>query len=266
MGSPTGKQLLQRDASLLICAQLGASIVLSSDTESHYSVTRRNLDGLSTKTKADLRATIERISAHVKRLRQKHGIVGTDRELAEIARNCLLNPEGAWFIPLEYVERIWPRFSIELRKRELFLPRHARIELGVGRRSTSPHGPSWSTPEAILYSELGALANLLVRDFEEVTWNDRERHRAHKALTRSVIATAAYFVEAYLNGIAADHLLTQGTALDEDSRLCMQGRDPKKPARLLSTKDKILKYQLLITGTQSVQENIAQSSHIFCES
>ncbi len=252
----TGKDRLQGEACVLICAMLGVSILTFNATRRHYAAWKSNCDALCRKTNRELRVIIERVSKRVEAARRELGFTASARQLADVALRCTGQPDGeSWYMHKSQIDTLWPTFDTHVEPQGVFIPNHARVELSDGRDLDEERGVTWFTPEAALYSELGALSNLLVRDFSKVEKGERERHRAMSGLCRSLLPMSLYFVEAYLNGLAADYLCAHASTLDEAARNCLQGRDPKKPQRLLKTREKLLKFQLVLTGQQPLQEN-----------
>ena len=78
------------------------------------------------------------------------------------------------------------------------------------------------------------------------------------ALNHATIVSAVNFVEAYLNGLAADHFSENESSLDQNTRDILADWDSsQKRPRYLSLRDKALQYPRMILGLEHppLQEN-----------
>jgi hypothetical protein len=73
--------------------------------------------------------------------------------------------------------------------------------------------------------------------------------KTSNALRRAVLVTALHFVEAYLNGLAFDHLARNATSLDEKTKaLLSERREGGTGRKYLSLREKALKYPRIVMG------------------
>ena len=91
---------------------------------------------------------------------------------------------------------------------------------------------------------------------------DTESKQAVKervALQRATVVASFNVIEAYLNGLAFDHVELNGKKLDDAAKALLTEWDPVKqrPLRYLSLREKLLKYPRLIMGVEHppLQEN-----------
>jgi hypothetical protein len=143
-------------------------------------------------------------------------------------------------------------------------PPHAQIML-------DPHGtePRWPQIEvrlleATLYEDMCVLFNLARRtlhsEAQQVgnTRLEKGQLKTGGASCRATLTSAYYFLEGYLNGIAARYLVTHGESMEQETRdLLTEWDSKKKRPRWLPVREKILKFTRIVSGqAQSpIQEN-----------
>ena len=106
--------------------------------------------------------------------------------------------------------------------------------------------------EAAIYEDMASLWNLIHEraNAEHVDTLLRER-KTLLALCRAAVAAAVHFVEAYLNGLAFDHLASHENDVSDDDRSALFEWDFKKTgSRFLSLREKVLRYQRIILNVQ----------------
>jgi hypothetical protein len=124
--------------------------------------------------------------------------------------------------------------------------------------------------EASLYEDMAALFNLAHRatgDAEQDT-SSKVLLKHATALTRACATAAYHFVEAYLNGVAFDHLAKVGGVVDKKTSIYLSEWDPdaERP-RWIKTRDKLVNYPRLILGLEHppLQENNCPEMKSFLE-
>ena len=142
------------------------------------------------------------------------------------------------------------------------IPSHARIRFDFG--DLEPRGHSEvRLLEATAYEDMAALCNLALCQSINSDGNcagsfSRTNTKILHALCRGMIATSVYFVEAYLNGIASDHLNSNDNALSPHERSVLRDWDEKRNRPCyLSIREKLIQYQriLLRAPHAPLQEN-----------
>jgi hypothetical protein len=197
-----------------------------------------------------LRAFLEAAKQDIEGLRNYYGIKALNREIVELvdrAENSSGNlvpllPKHVWREMFDHYERVMPDFAD--------LPEHTDIAVNISHEA-GPGKTELYILEAILYEDMACMFNLtkehqLALDQEK---GSLKAHKTLKALCRGTVASAFYFLESYLNGIAFDHYVTHESALDQKAREVLLEWDYKgNRARHLSIRDKALQYPRIILG------------------
>lgn len=132
------------------------------------------------------------------------------------------------------------------------LPLHANLMLSWSG------AVEWSLLEAKVYEDMASLSNLAERSLAENSRAAVEHQKQVAALFRAAALAAVNFVEAFLNGIAADHYLSHDHLIDDPTKgLLLDWDFVRGRPKFLSVKDKVLQYQRLILGVEHapVQES-----------
>jgi hypothetical protein len=123
-------------------------------------------------------------------------------------------------------------------------PAHSQVMI-------DPHGKQARWPqievrllEVTLYEDMCILFNQAdSANRDKVAW------KTALAMCRATVTSAYYFVECYLNGVAARHLAAHGTAVDQTTHdLLTEWDSQKKRDKRLPMRDKILKYTKIASG------------------
>ncbi len=139
----------------------------------------------------------------------------------------------------------------------LGLPPHARISIDprcLGR--DYPGGFEIRLLEASLFEDMCALFNECLASIKalpssksrgSIDW--KRAAKKHAALARATVSAAFYFVEAFINCAAADHVYLNGKMLSEKDRaLLTEWDETRKRSKFISTRDKLVQYPRIITG------------------
>jgi hypothetical protein len=118
-------------------------------------------------------------------------------------------------------------------------------------------GVEWSLLEAKVYEDMASLANLAERTLASAGTAPEHRKQV-AALFRAAGLIAVNFVEAFLNGVAADYYLAHSQVVDDSTKgLLLDWDFVRDRPKFLPVKDKFLQYQRVILGVEHapVQES-----------
>lgn len=110
--------------------------------------------------------------------------------------------------------------------------------------------------EASLFEDMCALYNQAHEAFATIPRSRRPGEmdlkiakKQHASLMRATVSAAFYFVEGYINCLAADYVHTNGERISEKDRMDLTEWDSSKNRyRSVSTRDKLVKYPRIVTG------------------
>jgi hypothetical protein len=214
-----------------------------------------NLEAFSSiRSHKELRAWITKLRTAVEQLRQRFGVKISPEQtfalMSWIERN--ISAGQACYMPVGMLADTLAMYA------EMKLPPHARVSLDplcVGREY--PGGFEIRLLEASLFEDMCSLFNESHKCFAAIprarpagALDQKIAAKKHAAMARATVSTAFYFVEAYINCLAADHVHTNGSRLSENDRALLTEWDPSKNRyRRLSTRDKLVKYPRIITAS-----------------
>lgn len=204
-------------------------------------------------SKKEVLSYIAGVRQHMQGRRREYGVRAKPRDLLSFLEHAEQAPPGQlMWAPLFFVRsffrdyaKVWPGSAL--------LPAHARVMFdaqGLGATGEPIHGIR--LVEGTVYEDMAALCNLAIGQSESAQGATvRLPTKTLDALCRATIAASVYFVEAYLNGLAFDHLVQHEDSLSPDERLILQDWDEKRNRpRYLSLRDKLLQYQRIVTRSQ----------------
>jgi len=210
----------------------------------------RNKAGLENFNRNQLRSSIRRIEDEIKSLRDRYGITASNTTLEEILErietfnDIVLIPKYELKKYFKAYENALPTF--------LDLPEHTYIEIDNGFYRQEQGTIEVYLIETIIYEDLCSLYNLASEINESIITNKKKNKEDMKkisALSRMIITTALYFVEAYLNGIAFDYYMNNIATLDiKTASLLLEYDLEKRKTKYLTLRDKALKYPRIILG------------------
>jgi hypothetical protein len=172
--------------------------------------------------KGELRDYIEKVRTHISELRSRYGVKAPPSVLIKFLEDAESAPPGQVTFPTVTEMRSYFHDYAKVWPDSEHLPAHTRIIFDA--HGSGPNGQpiiGIRLLEASIYEDMAALWNLLhersVWHYPEATQTQR---KTHHALCRSTLATVIYFVEAYLNGLAFDHLVRHaGSVSDEEKSI-----------------------------------------------
>src|SRR5437867_5897406 len=157
------------------------------------------------------------------------------------------------YVPVHVMRELFADYSKVLRGSEHF-PAHARVAVDVsGTLYDNARHPEVFLLEASMFEDMAALFNVVASDSSANLDHARPKSeiKTQTALHRAVILAALHFVEAYVNGVALEHVLTKGSAVDDRIRDVLSDWDSSRNRpRYLSLGEKLLQYQRIILGVE----------------
>ncbi|OFW27798.1 MAG: hypothetical protein A3H27_09385 [Acidobacteria bacterium RIFCSPLOWO2_02_FULL_59_13] len=206
----------------------------------------RESQKLEALTNRQLRDYIEEKAESVAKLREDLGIRLSRAELIARLEFVETAPPGkSVFVSKGWLEEVFERYGTLFPIYDA-LPEHARIALD--RYKDKAGNFDWWLPEVQTYEDMCALFNLAKEHSTESNGNGGSK-KTTKALFRATVATAFYFVEAFLNGLAFDYVCNHEDMRDQKTRTSLtEWDDTKKKWRPLSFRDKVLEYTKIISG------------------
>ena len=254
----THRRKLQRFREVL--DEYHALIVLSRQFNAGVKRDRERLLGqIESLTNAEIDANAALYTDRVDALRKLLGATQPGKEYIRLVNR--LDPTAA-----EYV--FAPKWLLKqfFRKIEEFLPglvdlpEHTRLSFDVAGNQGSGKPGELRIIEAALYEDMCAMFNLAWRLIPLCSGPNAAKPniKASAAARRGAILASFYFVEAYLNSIAFDHVVNNESRLSkEDLAKLTEWDAEKKRERLVSFRDKLLGYPRIILGVTHpvLQEN-----------
>ena len=153
-----------------------------------------------------------------------------------------LLPKHTWREIFDHYERVMPDFAD--------LPEHTDIAIDFSHQA-GPGKTALFLLEAMLYEDMASIFNLM-KEHELRLNHEKDPLKAHKilgALSRGTVASAFYFVESYLNGIAFDHyVLHEATLSPKEKEALLEWDSANSRAKYLSLREKFLQYPRIILG------------------
>jgi len=145
----------------------------------------------------------------------------------------------------------WAKFSL-----------HHLIALDFSGERSLPD-VRWFLPEASLYEDFCLAVNFAIDTKGADQNKDVVMGKSNSMYLRTGVLTAYYFVEAYLNGIGHDFLVTRGSALPQDQQdLLLEWNSKKGRKQWLKFEDKINEYQKIVLSVQHAPVATTNSTNL----
>ncbi|MCE5306816.1 MAG: hypothetical protein LLG20_04170 [Acidobacteriales bacterium] len=213
-----------------------------------------------TTNRSCLRELADQTAAEIAELRGLYGITASRDELLGILEVAERVPQGhGLFLAKFRIEQLmtgYDKISADYHK----LPSHALFEFDYGQLRDTP-SLEVHILEASLFEDMCALfneAHTLNSQRPASPYADKPTTKKCNAINRATITAAFYLVEAYLNGIAFDHIIENATKLTASERdLLTEWSTEKQRRRPVAFRDKLLQYPRIICGVPHppLQEN-----------
>jgi hypothetical protein len=172
-------------------------------------------------------------TAELDKWRRRLNVNATFAELEQVFSQAEQLQDGkSLAFPKHYAVKYFPGYDYGLPFFDL-LPLHANLMLSWSG------AVEWSLLEAKVYEDMASLSNLAERNLAS-TGTVPEHHKQVAALFRAAGLTAVNFVEAFLNGVAADHYLAHVHFVDDSTKgLLLDWDFVRDRPKFLSVKDKV---------------------------
>ncbi len=260
MGSADPKKLRRRGRQLLDKCELIVRLTVQNTPEemARIAAARSRLDSEKNR---DLPQLVKKIETNFNDLAEKVGFAVPDSYvptfLDDVRKSTRARP--AMFSK-------W-RLKQALTKCEALLPMldkersHTCVMLDskVQHTETMASVEFW-TLEFAIYEHMAGVYNTARRLTVEIQGREqsKEERKTLKGLSHSCVVHSFFFLEAYLNGIAFDHLASHEDSLTPDNISSLSEWDSEKEQRrLLTFRDKLLQYPKIVAGLDHppLQEN-----------
>lgn len=189
---------------------------------------------------------IRSLHEHLTNARRDFDITASHRELVDFLKQVESGPrEQLAFTRKHDIGRLIPTYR-KIAPRFDAYPEHAMIGFS---RPSSPF-EVWIL-EATLYEDMAALFNQAYerKDLLNPDTTSKKELKTGFALNRATITSVFFFIESYLNGLAADHVLRNEARLTEEQKsLLTEWNEAQNRPRYLSLREKVLQYQRIILG------------------
>jgi hypothetical protein len=247
----TGREMLVRTATALFNEQCAIAILANLPTRIDSRERRENIEALSEKTVLELRHLVRTLRENVEQMRVQSGIkLDQGALLALLDHLQSFTKSGhACYVP------VW-KLSEWLSKYDAvgFDP-HCRISIDphcIGK--DYPGGFEVRQLEITLFEDMASLFNLAREKYTQTVGTRdaaKEDLKRAVALYRATVSAAFYFVECFMNELAADYVWKRRPSLSaNDLASLTEWDDRRQRAKLLSTREKLVNYPRIITGSQ----------------
>jgi hypothetical protein len=209
---------------------------------------REKIDYLDLK---ELRKFISDVKTDISNMRNYYGVKVPNSYIVDVIESIeLVSKRKICFIAKFKLKEIFKNYHKVIIDFD-DLPEHSKIGIDLGFVREKPEGEHFIL-EAAIFEDMCSIFNLLK---ERLIKNDKvNKNKVDKkkniALMRSAVLTVFNFVEAYLNGIAADYFFTNFANLDDKTKIILTEWDHiKNRPEYLSLKNKAQKYICIACNT-----------------
>ena len=245
---------LREQAAALFLEQAAISVLANNPDRFSPQQIQENIEALnSIRNRKELRSLVSRLRSSLDGMRSHYGVmVSRERIFAWIqAIQRIIAPGQVCYVPVGLLAKDLTFYS------KMAFPPHTRIRIDpqcVGR--DYPNGFEVRSLEVSLYEDMSWLFNLAQECYMGVhsmqpkgETNRKLALKQHAALMRATMSAAFYFVESYINCVAADYLFDHPDVPNEkDKSLLTEWDSTKSRYRFVSTRDKPVNYPRIVTG------------------
>jgi hypothetical protein len=220
---------------------------------------------LETATNAQLDTLIPQMEKRLQSLRDRLGAQESGDFYQKLLAGAALGEEHFLYVPRWMLEALFSKSGDSILHIPS-VPRHALVQIDVNGLLDDGSMREYRVLEASLYEDMALMFNRVL-DLEQELDSLHQKHRILKepeqkktfkelaAARRACVSSAFYFVEAYLNSLAFEALITRSTELSQQDleRLTewSESRNEGKGAdKYLTLRDKCLHYPRLVAGKQ----------------
>jgi hypothetical protein len=253
--SKRGNKSLREEA-IAKCEEHRACVLLTQRlTDSHLLEYERFRTRLGAQEcNATLRGVIRDISLKVEAFRRDFDIRADRPKLLALLRRFDKMPKGrVVLLPKYEINDFFDFTKVEASFEAL--PAHACVEFR-SHRDNEGHNLEVFLLEAVQFENMCALFNLTI-DRQPLGKESKTEIKVRRSLESATLSAAFSFLEAYLNGLAADRL-AEGDALSEaDSDALREWDSKRSKRRTLTFREKLLKYPRIAARSEAtlLQEN-----------
>jgi hypothetical protein len=212
---------------------------------------QEQIEALGEMTSGQLKDLVTSLRTNIEAMRLQFGIKVDRDELLSLLDHIQQSTKAdyACYVP------IW-KLSEWLSKYDaLQLPPHCRISIdphGIGRHD--PAGFEIRVLEVTMFEDMASLFNLAreyhIRNSAQPKPPKFELKRG-VALYRATASAAFYFIESFMNGLAADHVWNhRGQMSSGDLTYLTEWDEQRQRQKFISTRDKLVLYPKIIVGSQ----------------
>jgi hypothetical protein len=209
---------------------------------------KASYDAIDRFGKSELRRKIHELQKELQDLRTEFGVKATRDELVKFLQSAEAKPGLALHIIKTVLVKLIGKYEKKAPDFNIF-PEHTYIQIDNGQFREEQGDFDWILQEASLYEDMCSIFNLAkARNTSLDRKKDlRSTIKTASSLARTSIVAAYNFLEAYLKGIAIDHVLLNGQSLDQKTTTFLLEWDQStKRQKFVSLRDKLLQYPKLI--------------------
>jgi hypothetical protein len=248
---PLGMNARRRMATLLFVEQCAIAILANLPDRLNSYERQEQIEALGEKTSRELKNLIASLRSNIEAMRLQFGIKLDRDQLLRLMDHIqqTTEPGYACYVP------VW-KLSEWLSKYDaLQLQPHWRISIdphGIGRND--PGGFEVRALEVTMFEDMASLFNLA----REAYMRNSAQQRAPKselkravALYRATASAAFYFIESFMNELAADYVWThRGQISPGDLIFLTEWDEQRQRQKFVSMRDKLVLYPRIIAGSQ----------------
>jgi hypothetical protein len=202
--------------------------------------------------KTELRRKIHELERELQDLRTEFGVKATREELVKVLQSAEAKPGLALHIVKAALVGMIGKYDKKAPGFSIF-PEHTYIQIDNGQFREVQGDFDWILQEASLYEDMCSIFNLAKERNSSLNRNKDHRSviKTADSLARTTIVAAYNFLEAYLKGIAIDHVLLNGKSIDQKTTTFLLEWDQStKRQKFVSLRDKLLQYPKLIKNLE----------------
>jgi hypothetical protein len=226
--------------------------LLNNVTVSIKAKMKASYDAIDRYGKSELRRKIHELERELQDLRTEFGVKATMDELVKVLQSAEAQPGLALHIIKAALVQLIGNYEKKVPGFSIF-PEHTYIQIDNGQFREEEGDFDWILQEASLYEDMCSLFNLAKERNSNLNRKRDSRNviKTASSLARTSIVAAYNFLEAYLKGIAIDHVLLNGESLyQKTTAFLLEWDQSTKCQKFVSLRDKLLQYPKLIKNLE----------------
>jgi hypothetical protein len=244
------RAILVRTATALFNEQCAIAILANLPDRVDSQERRGHVEALAEKSAAELEDIISALRKNVEQMRSTFGVKVDQNQLLALMDYIQRSIKGdqACYFP------IWKLSGWLTRYDALGLDPHWRISIDplcIGK--DYPGGFEIRALEVTLFEDVASLFNMARQAHMQTAEHGSSKVDLKRAaaLYRSAISATFYFVECFMNEVAADYVWRHRSEISaNDLTRLTEWDDQRQRPRFVSTRDKLVLYPRIITGSQ----------------